>query len=718
MSRPPQSLDGYTLIRELGRGGMGIVYEAHDPRLDRRLALKLVLDREADAEALLRFQRESELLARINHPNVLRIHQVGTSQAGPYFVSELVEGEPLDQLLRRSGALAPQQVARLVRDLASGTAALHEAGVIHRDLKPGNVVLRADGSPVLIDFGLARDPQAQRLTMTGALLGTPHYMSPEQALGGRAVGPPSDVYALGSILFALLTGGPPHAGLSTLLVLDAIAKGDSVWSPSLRDTAPPPLVELCQQAHAKDPDARPSAAELARQLEAYLVDPEGVSRSGRGGILVALLAGLALLGLGLGWGASTGVSPEGPSATLTSAPTPSATVVRLPDVNEVIAALKRPSPEIFADAQALLERGRGERLATLRNRYVGARLLAPPTRTFRGDELPAHGRAAWFDQRRLVVTSETRTGLWWWADWSQSERDYTGSPGDAKMIRRGPLVFEGRIYQGGFTAGAAQVDVFGWGEAPPRRSIPAEAAVRSLAAARIPTGEALLAVGLLSNLGEREGKILIFDLESGRVRATLSGHRPGIAVISAQDTRGGSPGVAALAFTPDGTSLVSGGLAGAVIVWDVATWEKKTSRILNAGDVRGLACHPSRPLLAVASSLGQRLRILNLSDLATTSHEVRVTTGDPGEVAWSRDGRFLFGTSNGTSDALRASHLRSGEFLVYDLESSSIVRARRFSRQAPRSLQLSPDGRRLALYSRGPGWEGILEVWEIDVPPQ
>ena len=226
MSRAPESLDGYTLIRELGRGGMGVVYEVHDPRLDRRLALKLVLDHEADAEALLRFRRESELLARIKHPHVLRIHQVGASSSGPYFVSELVEGEPLDQLTKRSGALPPEQAARLIRDLASATAALHTAGVIHRDLKPGNVVLRPDGSPVLIDFGLASDPQAQRLTVTGTILGTPCYMSPEQAMGESAIGPPSDVYALGAMLFALLAGRAPHEGLAAIMVLDAIARGD------------------------------------------------------------------------------------------------------------------------------------------------------------------------------------------------------------------------------------------------------------------------------------------------------------------------------------------------------------------------------------------------------------------------------------------------------------------------------------------------------------
>lgn len=720
MSRAPESLDGYTLIRELGRGGMGVVYEAHDPRLDRRLALKLVLDREADAEALLRFQRESELLARISHPNVLRIHQVGTSQAGPYFVSELVEGEPLEELSRRSGALDPLEAARLLRDLASGVAALHAAGVVHRDLKPGNVVLRPDGSPVLIDFGLARDPRAQRLTVTGALLGTPHYMSPEQALGVGQVGPPSDVYALGSILYALLSGGPPHQGSPTLQVLDAIVKGEVTWPPDTRDRVPAALIELCARAHSKAPEARPSAAELSQELEAFLADPSGSAPGNKAWLGLLLIVPLLGVALAIAWGLDPAPAPTPARSPSASPRRPAPSVTPQLSVSELIASLRRPTPEAFADARTLLETGQGPRLSELRRRYLGARLLAQPTTSVRDEGLPAFGQARWFDDQRLVVTSDQNPGLWLWPDWQSEERIHHDPPGDEQRRRSPPCVFEGLIYQGGVSQGAPLIDVYRWSnaEAPEQSLTSTGLGVRTLAAAHGPGGKALLAVGIASKAGELEGTILILDLESGQVLKTLHGHRPGIAVISGRDTRAGPPGVAALTFSPDGRYLASGGLAGAVILWDVSTWEVATSRILNAGDVRHLAFHPKRPLLAVTAGLGKRVRILTLPKLDETPHRPAFGLGDPSHVAFSRDGRFLFACSNGTSDVIHAKDLRTGELLAYDLESSDIVRSRRFERQAPRCLELSPDGRRLALYSRGPGFEGILEIWELDVPPK
>ncbi len=708
MSRAPESLDGYTLIRELGRGGMGVVYEVHDPRLDRRLALKQVLGHEADAEAILRFRRESELLARINHPHVLRIHRVGTSPSGPYFVSELVEGEPLDQLTKRSGALPPEQAARLIRDLASATAALHASGVIHRDLKPGNVVLRPDGSPVLIDFGLASDPRAQRLTVTGTILGTPHYMSPEQALGESAIGPPSDVYALGAM----------HEGLAAIMVLDAIARGDTTWPPELRDQTPEVLVQISERARAMDPAARPSAADLARDLERYLEDPSAGALPGRLAPLLILAPLLVLVALAALWlSTSRGAPPASKPTATPSAPRPEPEATPV-EVTAAILALRSPSSESFSHAEALLEEGRGEKLALLRLRYVEARLLAPPTAVYRGPELPAYGKATWFDARRLVVASEREAKFWCWEDWARPDRTDYSSTGDKKTRRTGPLVFEGRVYLGGGPSQAPQAEAYAWAQTPALQSLSTQAAIGCLAAARVAPGEALLAVGILSKLGRRQGTIQIFDLETGELKQTLGGHGAGIVGMEAQTTLAGSPGVSALSFSPDGRWLISGGLAGGVIVWDVTTWEPVASRVLGSGDIRDLACHPSRPLLAVSPGLGQRVHLLELPSLKEQAREPSFARADPESAAFSRDGRFLFAGGNASSGALLARDIRRGALIAYDLDTMRLVESRRFQLQAPRSLQLSPDGRRLAVYSRGPGSEGILQVWEIDVPPR
>ena len=172
MSSPPRAVGPYQVVRELGRGGMGLVLEVRHPDVPRPLALKLILDQEADDTALARFGREAQLLARVRHPNVVVVHQLGRAPEGPYLVTELVAGESLEAQVRR-GPLAPERAARITRALADALVAVHAEQVLHRDLKPQNVILRADGSPVLLDFGLARAQGGEKLTQTGTSLGTP-----------------------------------------------------------------------------------------------------------------------------------------------------------------------------------------------------------------------------------------------------------------------------------------------------------------------------------------------------------------------------------------------------------------------------------------------------------------------------------------------------------------------------------------------------------------
>ncbi len=304
----------YTLERELGRGGMGVVYQALDTRLGRRVALKQVLAGAADGEALLRFGREAELLARVRQRNVIEIHELGRSDAGPYLVMELIEGESLADRLRL-GPLAPAAAVEVVSGVAAGVAALHEAGIVHRDLKPENVLLRDGGTPVLLDFGLARELDARSLTETGALLGTPAYMAPEQALGEKA-SPATDLYALGALLFACLHGRPPHEGASALAVLHQVVEEEARWSASL----PGPLVGVGRSLMARDPALRrPPASALGEALLAALRAP-APSRTwplaAAGGALLVALAGGALLA----WPSAGPHPAANPSPTPTRSP--------------------------------------------------------------------------------------------------------------------------------------------------------------------------------------------------------------------------------------------------------------------------------------------------------------------------------------------------------------------------------------------------------------
>ena len=306
----------YQLERELGRGGMGVVYQALDTRLGRRVALKQTLAGSADGEALLRFGREAELLARVRHRNVIEVHELGRSEAGPYLVTELIEGESLAERLRR-GPLPPAEAVAVVSGAAAGVAALHAVGIVHRDLKPENVLLREGVTPVLLDFGLARELDARSLTETGALLGTPAYMAPEQALGEKALGPSADIYALGALLYACLHGRPPFEGGSALATLSLVVQAQARWAPTL----PGGLVAIGQALMARDPAERaPRAGALGDALAAALSE-EGPRSWPLARLLPALpaLALLALLALGLA--SSWPRSSPGPARAL---PTPSA----------------------------------------------------------------------------------------------------------------------------------------------------------------------------------------------------------------------------------------------------------------------------------------------------------------------------------------------------------------------------------------------------------
>ncbi len=253
------------LTKPLGRGGMAEVFLAEDLETGGRYAVKTVIGG-SDRELQLRFRREAEAQASADaHPNVLKIHSWHEDPRGSYVVMEYAAGGDLKDRLR-AGALAPEEVVLLVRDLALGLEHVHGVGVLHRDLKPANVLFDEHGTPKLADFGLARIADASSLTETGALLGTPAYMSPEQAKG-RGVDVRSDVYGLGAILYACLTGFPPFTGSSPLVILSRVVKDLPQLPSRCRPGIPGPVEAVCMRALAKAPEERyPSAAALADAL--------------------------------------------------------------------------------------------------------------------------------------------------------------------------------------------------------------------------------------------------------------------------------------------------------------------------------------------------------------------------------------------------------------------------------------------------------------------
>ncbi len=263
---------GYEVLGVLGRGGMGVVYRARQVRLNRVVALKMVLaGPDATPEERSRFQFEAELIGQLTHPNIVQIHEAGQHEGQPFFALELVAGGTLAERLARGGPLPPREAAELVERLARAMHHAHLQGVVHRDLKPANVLLERDGSPKITDFGLGRrHADVGGLTADGAIVGTPAYMAPEQAVGGR-VGPAADVYALGSILYECLTGRPPFTGDTALEIMAKVH--DSAVPPLSTPgrKVPRDLTTVCLRCLEKNPAARYSSAEtLAEDLRRYL----------------------------------------------------------------------------------------------------------------------------------------------------------------------------------------------------------------------------------------------------------------------------------------------------------------------------------------------------------------------------------------------------------------------------------------------------------------
>jgi serine/threonine-protein kinase len=265
------ALPGYEILAKLGTGSYGVVYKARQADLRRVVALKMIRFEEdlADPHRLALIRREAEAVAQLNHPNVVQIYDFGEHQGRPYFAMEYVEGGSLEQRLK-AGPLPPQEAATMLETLAGALQAAHDKGVIHRDLKPGNVLLTPDGCPKVADFGLAKLLNTEAsLIPSGAIVGTASYMAPEQAAGrGREVKEPADVYALGAILYHMLTGRPPFAGDTFANILSQVISREP--NPPELGRAQCDLGAICLKCLEKEPARRyASAGALADDLRRF-----------------------------------------------------------------------------------------------------------------------------------------------------------------------------------------------------------------------------------------------------------------------------------------------------------------------------------------------------------------------------------------------------------------------------------------------------------------
>ncbi|MCO5171057.1 MAG: serine/threonine protein kinase [Planctomycetes bacterium] len=380
----------YEVLGELGRGGMGAVLRARHVETGAEVALKVLLDARGP-EDLERFAREGQALARLRHPAVVPVHAAGVEGGRAWLAMDLVAGESLRARLARDGPLDGPTARRLFTRLAAALEHAHRHGVVHRDLKPDNVVIDPLGEPRLIDFGLARVTDRTRLTRSGDLLGTPAYMAPEQVTGDVArQGPCTDVYGLGATLYEALTGRPPFEGGSPVAILDGVLRRAPPALASVRPGVDPALARLCLACLEKDPARRPpSVAHVRRALAPAPVGGPGPGR--RGGARPPAAGGAAAAAL-----------MAGPPPTT---PPPSAT----PPIDDPVAAPIAPpidDPVAALDARADALAAAGDLPGAVA--ALGEALAAAPARADRGAACSVTRRATC--RARGRTSARRRTG--------------------------------------------------------------------------------------------------------------------------------------------------------------------------------------------------------------------------------------------------------------------------------------------------------------------
>ncbi len=316
----------YSIVREIGRGGMGIVYEAIDPQLNRPVALKLVRAEARAGHLDPRFRREAEIVAKLRHPGIVAVHEFGTASDGAshFMVMDYVEGRTMEDLLRER-PVELRTLVRLLEEAARAVAHAHSEGVVHRDLKPSNILVDAKGRAMLTDFGLAHAEGFDRLTATAAALGTPAYMAPEQvsARPGQLT-PRTDVYGLGAILYEILCGRPPHLAPTLAATYLQILAQDPVPPRRTAPSAPPELEAVCLRALEKNPAHRYATAgafadELSRWLAGAPVEAKPLSAIARARrslarhrtAFLSLCAGVLVAAAATGWIVSESLARAG-----------------------------------------------------------------------------------------------------------------------------------------------------------------------------------------------------------------------------------------------------------------------------------------------------------------------------------------------------------------------------------------------------------------------
>ncbi len=669
----PPAIPGYEILGLLGRGAKGVVYQARQLQLNRLVALKMILaGPHASISDVLRFMGEAEAVAHLHHPNIVQIHEVNQHDGLPYFVLEYIDGGSLQQKMR-GAPVAPAEAAQLLETLARATHAAHEAGIVHRDLKPGNVLLTVSGQPKITDFGLAKRLEpGNSLTGSKDVLGTPSYMAPEQADGmGGKVGPRSDVYALGAILYELLTGRPPFRGVTTMDTLRQVVSEEPVPPRRLQPKVPPDLETICLKALGKEPNRRyATAADLADDLHRYIRrEPikarpasavERIWRWMRRNPVIASLLMLTIFSIVLGFllvfKAYRSESWQRHRAE-----------IRLAD-KELTTGITLSEQGNPHDGQLWMARA-------LRHVPPGAHDLERTIRISMG---------TWRAQLHQLEAIFQLPGN----DSAPIPDLYVGRLRKAIPVNTVAYSSDGKyVLTGGFGGFAARLWQVDGGQ--PVRSFLHDGPVLTVACS--PDGRYVLTGSQKKTTGEeaQRGVATLWNLNTGEEVRSFPHSLP----------------VFAVAFSPDGRKILTGGRSGEVYLWDVETG-KQLGSFPHSVPIRSLAFHPDGNIFATApgESPEHKDNSVRIWDIRTGEMIVEPLhhRGPVHAVAFSPNGKVL-----ATACSDRAAYLwRTNRFAAFGLPL--------WHDEAVTCVVFSPDGKTILTGSR----DRTVRAWDADTGKQ